>query len=85
MSRSRFSTEALLSFVSNSPKLSQIIRPDRLVGHNEMTDEQDRVVIENLRYGKINLLIATDIAQEGVSTGPCRDRDRLVTLTLFVS
>ena len=28
---------------------------------NEMTDEQDRVVIENLRYGKINLLIATDI------------------------
>ena len=66
LSRSRFSTEALMDFIESTPTLKRPIRPGRMVGHSEMTDEQDRVVIEDFRLGRLNLLVATDIAQEGL-------------------
>ena len=51
--------------------LNKIVRPGRLVGHLEMTDEQDKVIIGQFRSGANNLLVATDIAQEGTYNLNC--------------
>jgi len=71
LSRSRFSTEALMNFIETSPSLKKLVRPGRLVGHSEMTDQQDKEVIQDLRDGKVNLLVATDVAQEGLDIPSC--------------
>ena len=54
-----------MNFIETSPSLKKLVRPGRLVGHSEMTDQQDKEVIQDLRDGKVNLLVATDVAQEG--------------------
>ena len=61
-----------MDFIESTPTLKRPIRPGRMVGHSEMTDEQDRVVIEDFRQGRLNLLVATDIAQEGLPSAGLR-------------
>ena len=48
-----------------------VTRPTRLVGHEEMTDKQVDESLDKFRSGECNLLVATDIAQEGIDIKEC--------------
>ena len=73
----RFSTKALIRFILEDKDLSAkeagipIVRPTRLVGKEEMSDEEQAESLRKFRSGECNLLVATDIAQEGLDIPEC--------------
>ena len=75
--KERFTTEALSAFVREDPQLSELrdglplVRPTTLVGKEEMSDMEQLESLRKFRSGECNLLIATDIAQEGLDIPQC--------------
>ena len=67
----RYSTEALIKFIGSDPALSSSVRPVKLVGQMEMSDGVVKENLNSFRSGENNLLIATDIAQEGLDIPQC--------------
>ncbi|XP_070532539.1 ATP-dependent RNA helicase DHX58-like [Ptychodera flava] len=81
LSKTRAATTALVNFVREETKLRGLVKVDRLVGQGKeedgyMTDVSQQTVIRSFKEGKdgkdgCNLLIATDVAQEGLDIPEC--------------
>ncbi|XP_077999952.1 ATP-dependent RNA helicase DHX58-like [Glandiceps talaboti] len=81
LTRTRAATIALLEFIKDEPRLQGIVKVDRLVGKGKdedgfMTDTEQQRAIRRLKQGLdgkdgCNLLVATDIAQEGLDIPTC--------------
>ncbi|XP_077864009.1 ATP-dependent RNA helicase DHX58-like [Saccoglossus kowalevskii] len=78
--RTRAATAALKSFIGDQEQLCKFVQVDRLVGKGKeedgfMNDGQQQRVLKNFRKGLqnggINLLVATDVAQEGLDIPDC--------------
>jgi endoribonuclease Dicer len=74
----RTSANALYTLINSSPQFSSKLRCGLLLGHGQnkhsghrMKHNQQNNVITDFRMGKINLLIATSVAEEGLDIQPC--------------
>ncbi|XP_063966082.1 antiviral innate immune response receptor RIG-I-like [Lytechinus pictus] len=78
LARTRFATLALLDFISYhfSSSRSVKIRPTRIVGQGKETEDAQSAArqedaLHQFKTGEANLLIATDIVQEGLDVPAC--------------
>ncbi|XP_022096855.1 probable ATP-dependent RNA helicase DHX58 [Acanthaster planci] len=80
LNRMKVATVALCEFIRSCPCLNQLpcpVRPERLVGQGAldeycMTESQQKMILESFRQEDgCNVLVATDIAQEGLDMPAC--------------
>ena len=75
--RTRLEARAMSKWISNCSRLTDVgIRPGMLTGHaskkkDSMTQDEQKIVVENFRDGNINLLLATSVAEEGIDIPAC--------------
>ncbi|NXG72940.1 IFIH1 protein, partial [Baryphthengus martii] len=76
--KTRLSACALFQWIKDNPKFEEVgIKAHYLIGagHNSemkpMTQNEQREVIDKFREGKVNLLIATTVAEEGLDIKEC--------------
>jgi endoribonuclease Dicer len=74
----RYIAYTLSAVLSRVSKLKTFIQTDCLVGHGDTKDgaygmkyKQQNKVINDFREGKLNLLISTSVAEEGLNIQPC--------------
>ncbi|XP_039208707.1 interferon-induced helicase C domain-containing protein 1 isoform X1 [Crotalus tigris] len=77
-SKTRQSAFAIYRWINDNPKFEEVgVKAHYLIGtgHNSefqhMTQNEQKDVIEKFRSGKINLLIATTVAEEGLDISQC--------------
>ncbi|XP_072176791.1 ATP-dependent RNA helicase DHX58-like [Diadema setosum] len=82
LARTRFATLALLEFIKESQDLQEIVRPVRIVGQSKevdagQTEAKQEAALDRFRDDnedhpdRANLLVATDIVQEGLNIPAC--------------
>ncbi|NXC93731.1 IFIH1 protein, partial [Certhia familiaris] len=76
--KTRLSAFALFQWIKDNPKFEEVgIRAHYLIGSGHksemkpMTQNEQRDVIDKFRHGKVNLLIATTVAEEGLDIKEC--------------
>ncbi|XP_041481839.1 probable ATP-dependent RNA helicase DHX58 [Lytechinus variegatus] len=79
LARTRFATHALLNFIKECEELAELdppILPVRIVGQSREVDQgltlaRQDAALKEFKSGRKNLLVATDIVQEGLDIPAC--------------
>ncbi|XP_071492250.1 antiviral innate immune response receptor RIG-I-like [Diadema antillarum] len=79
LARTRFATTALLDFINHNINLSKykvVLRATRVVGQGKavedaQTQAKQEAALQEFRTGRANVLVATDIVQEGLDVPAC--------------
>jgi ERCC4-related helicase len=73
--RTKYHAKCLNKWIKGMKELS--IRPDTCVGHNQssdivgMTDHQQQDVLKKFEEGRVNVLVATSVLEEGLDVADC--------------
>ncbi|CAH1789390.1 unnamed protein product [Owenia fusiformis] len=75
LTRTKYSTQALLEFINESAipnvRVGRIIGQGQGSSQDSQTDKRQLKVLEDFRNGTINVLVGTDVVQEGLDVPRC--------------
>ncbi|XP_033098363.1 probable ATP-dependent RNA helicase DDX58 [Anneissia japonica] len=67
----RVTVDAMHSWIEENEILSEFLKPEKIFGSSEMTSDQQQAVLQNFKSDGCNILVGTNVVEEGTDVPDC--------------